>query len=261
MTDQGSSLLRIQASSRLAFGATTVALVALASGGTAVLVSHGSTIQGSPTSLPAGSLLPDAGATDHAPIVVERAPGTATPLDPSEQALRDALGYRSQPGRRTLTVPLVALNPTPAVPAIFGPALPPVDLLPVAAPAGPTLPGVPVPVDVPPVVPPVVVPPVVGPPVVVPPVIGPPVVPPLVTPPAHVPHTPRPTPKPVPSPTVPPVVVPPVPVEDPLISDPSGKGKRNHGHEQNADQPKGGKHEADQPKGGKHAASKGRHAR
>ncbi len=237
MADQGSSLLRIQASSRLAFGATTVALVALASGGTATLVNQGSASLGSPTSLPAGALLPDVGATDYAPVVVERAPGTAVPLDPSEQALRDALAHRPQPGRRTLTVPLVALNPgpTPAVRALFGPALPPVDMPPVAAP--PPVEAVP---EVPPTDPPSTIPDVVA---------RPPTVPPVVVPlPAHVPHAPR--------PTLPAVVVPPVPVVEPLISDPSDNSNQNHGHEQNADQ-----HQADRHKGGKHAAPKGRHAR
>lgn len=250
MTDQGSSLLRIQSSSRLAFGATTVALVALASGGTALLVNQGSASLGSPTSLPVGSLLPDVGATDPTLVVVERAPGTALPLDPSEQALRDALRVRPQPGRRSLIAPLVALfpEPTPTAP-VFGPAVPPADVPVVVVPAvlgGPEAP------------PKVVVPPVVVPPVVVPPDV----VPPVVLPPAHGSHSPR--------PTTPPVVVPPVPVVDPLISDPGGNGKggkdgkdnRGDKHDQyEGDKHDGDKGEADKHRGGKHAASKGRHAR
>lgn len=241
MTDQGSSLLRIQGSSRLAFGATTVALVALASGGTALLVNQGSASLGSPTSLPAGSLLPDAGATDSTHVVVERAPGTALLLDPSERALRDALGLRPQPGRRTLTVPLVAFypGPTPAAPALFGPAVPPSDFPLVVVPAVLGVPEVPPTVLVPPdVVPPVVAPPVVAPPVVVPP--------------AHGSHSPR--------PTIPPVVAPPVPVVDPLITGPSAGGKGHKGGKGNGAN-KDDIHTGDKHKGGKHAAPKGRHTR
>ena len=236
MTDQGSSLLRIQGSSRLAFGATTVALVALASGGTALLVNQGSASLGSPTSLPAGSLLPDPGATDPTPVVVERAPGTALLLDPSERALRDALGLRPQPGRRFLTVPLVALypGPTAAAAALFGPAVPLSDVPLVVVPA---VLGVP---DVPPTV---LVPPDVAPPVVAPP---------AVVPPAHGSHSPW--------PTIPPVVAPPVPVVDPLITGPSAGGKGNKGGKGNGAN-KDDRHTGDKHKGGKHAAPKGRHTR
>ena len=241
MTDQGSSLLRIQGSSRLAFGATTVALVAIASGGTALLVNQGSASLGSPTSLPAGSLLPDAGATDPTHVVVERAPGTALLLDPSERALRDALGLRPQPGRRTLTAPLVAFypGPTPAAPALFGPAVPPSDVPLVVVPAVLGVPEVP---------PTVLVPPDVGPPVVVPPVV----VPPAVVPPAHGSHSP--------GPTIPPVVAPPVPVVDPLITGPSAGGKGNKGGKANGAN-KDDIHTGHKHKGGKHAAPKGRHTR
>ena len=246
MTDQGSSLLRIQGSSRLAFGATTVALVAIASGGTALLVNQGSASLGSPTSLPAGSLLPDAGATDPTHVVVERAPGTALLLDPSERALRDALGLRPQPGRRTLTAPLVAFypGPTPAAPALFGPAVPPSDVPLVVVPAV---------LGVPEVSPTVLVPPDVGPPVVVPPVVVPPVVvPPAVVPPAHGSHSP--------GPTIPPVVAPPVPVVDPLITGPSAGGKGIKGGKANGAN-KDDIHTGHKHKGGKHAAPKGRHTR
>ena len=251
MTDQGSSLLRIQGSSRLAFGATTVALVALASGGTALLVNQGSASLGSPTSLPAGSLLPDPGATDPTPVVVERAPGTALLLDPSERALRDALGLRPQPGRRILTVPLVAFypGPTAAAAALFGPAVP-LSVAPLVV--VPWVLGVP---DVPPtvLVPPVVVPPVALPPVPAPPVVVPPVVvPPAVVPPAHGSHSPR--------PTIPPVVAPPVRVVDPLITGPSAGGKGNKGGKGNGAN-KDDIHTGDKHKGGKHAAPKGRHTR
>lgn len=241
MTDQGSSLLRIQGSSRLAFGATTVALVAIASGGTALLVNQGSASLGSPTSLPAGSLLPDAGATDSTHVVVERAPGTALLLDPSERALRDALGLRPQPGRRTLTAPLVAFypGPTPAAPALFGPAVPSSDVPLVVVPAVLGVPEVP---------PTVLVPPDVGPPVVVPPVV----VPPAVVPPAHGSHSP--------GPTIPPVVAPPVPVVDPLITGPSAGGKGNKGGKANGAN-KDDIHTGHKHKGGKHAAPKGRHTR
>jgi hypothetical protein len=117
-----SRLLRVQGTSRLAFGATTAALVTLASGGTAVLVASSTHGVGSPTSLPAGSLPPDASPTSPG-VVVDRPAGeqpvVAPPAgshDETEHALRQALAQRPVPGRRTLTAPLVPVTPvTPPV--------------------------------------------------------------------------------------------------------------------------------------------------
>jgi hypothetical protein len=151
-----SALLKVQGSSKLAFGATTAALVTLASGGTAVLVAHATHGVSSPTALPARPLPPDAAAALGGLIVGQpagTAPATpaspapsAAPVDPTQQALRDALAHRSTPGRRTLTAPLVPLLPsTPALPPpppVIGPVAPPV--------VGPTPPSAPPPVVAPP---------------------------------------------------------------------------------------------------------------
>jgi hypothetical protein len=213
-----SGLLRVQGTSKLAFGATTAALVTLASGGTAVLVAHGTSRMSSPTALPQGALSPDQG-TFPATVVVERVGGTfgaqpSATLDPSEQAIRDALGERPAPGRRTLTVPLVLVGgsgdlPVPALglpdlPGVPGLPRPPV-LPPGNLPPGNLPPVAKPPVDVPPVAkPPVAIPPVVKPPVDVPPVAKPPVaIPPVVKPPpVHAPRVPLPT-KPTPTPATP----------------------------------------------------------
>ncbi|MCW2669020.1 MAG: hypothetical protein JWO27_917 [Frankiales bacterium] len=151
-----SALLKVQGSSKLAFGATTAALVTLASGGTAVLVAHATHSVSSPTALPARPLPPDAAAAPGGLIVGQPA-GTApatpaspvsspAPVDPTQQALQDALAHRSLPGRRTLTAPLVPLLPsTPALPQpppVIGPVAPPV--------VGPTTPSTPPPVVAPP---------------------------------------------------------------------------------------------------------------
>jgi hypothetical protein len=151
-----SALLKVQGSSKLAFGATTAALVTLASGGTAVLVAHATHGVSSPTALPARPLPPDAAAALGGLIVGQpagTAPATpaspapsAAPVDPTQQALQDALAHRSPPGRRTLTAPLVPLLPsTPALPPpppVIGPVAPPV--------VGPTTPSTPPPVVAPP---------------------------------------------------------------------------------------------------------------
>jgi hypothetical protein len=172
----------------LAFGATTAALVTLASGGTALLVAHGTTTVSSPTSIP-GGLLTDTG-SQAGDVIVDRAPGTLAPrIDATEQALREALAQRGPTGRRILTVPLVHLGGATGIDLPGVPSVP-----------GVTPPAVKPPVVVPPVVnPPVVTPPVVTPPVVTPPVVTPPVVTPPVVPPVHDPHVPP----PVPDPTVP----------------------------------------------------------
>lgn len=116
----GPALLRVQATSKLAFGATTAALVTLASGGTAVLVSHGTSAMSGPTSLPSGKLLTDP-STATGPVVVDRAPGSYVPpvqappvVDHTEQVLRKALAERPPAGKRTLTAPLVELPSVPA---------------------------------------------------------------------------------------------------------------------------------------------------
>jgi hypothetical protein len=142
-----SGLLKVQGSSKLAFGATTAALVTLASGGTAVLVSHVAHSVTTPTGLPGGTRPPDVAASTDG-LVVAHPAGTTTPtarpVDRTERALHDALTARHQAPRRTLTAPLVPLTPEP--PTVQPPVTPPV---------------------APPVVPPVVVAPV-SPPVTVP---------------------------------------------------------------------------------------------
>lgn len=106
-----SGVLRVQGTSKLAFGATTAALVTLASGGTALLVARGT----SPTvtSLPAGALFVDP-AVGSAVIVGEAIASAVKPGqqgDATRQALADALARRADPGRRTLTAPLIRVGP------------------------------------------------------------------------------------------------------------------------------------------------------
>lgn len=138
------STLRVQATSKLAFGATTAALVTLASSGTAVLVSHGTASIQAPTALPPGVSLPDSAAA-AGDLVVDRAAGSygqvvqtaAAPV--AEDALREALARRAEPGRRTLTVPLVDLGlPVLEPPAPVVEPVPPV----VKVPHTPHVPGV-----------------------------------------------------------------------------------------------------------------------
>ncbi|MCW2674313.1 MAG: hypothetical protein JWP14_2902, partial [Frankiales bacterium] len=70
-----SALLKVQGSSRLAFGATTAALVTLASGGTAVLVAQATHSVSGPTSLPSMALPPDVAAGPGG-LVVQSPAGT-----------------------------------------------------------------------------------------------------------------------------------------------------------------------------------------
>lgn len=138
--EQGSRLLRVQGSSRFAFGATTAALVTLASGGTAALVAHGTAGVSTPTSLP-GALLAEAPGAAR-PVVVDRVPGTspAPPAvaapDRTVEALREALVASPSASPRTLVAPLVALTggPRVTVPALPVPVRAP---LPTAAPSAP----------------------------------------------------------------------------------------------------------------------------
>ena len=122
---------------KVVLGVSTAALVALATGGTTLLVSHG-TRQLQPTAPVVAA--PQVTTPPRAPVVVDRAPGSiALPR---------------------VRVPVLVPAAQPVVP---GPVVAP----PAAEP----------PVVEPPVVePPVVEPPVVEPPVVEPPVVGPPVV-------------------------------------------------------------------------------------
>lgn len=141
MSSEQGLALRVQGSSRFAFGATTAALITLASGGTAVLVAHGTPSASAPTSLPGGLLAEAPGAAG--PVVVARPPGVPAP-DPTVEALREALVSTPSTGPRTLVAPLVAL---PArLPSVPSPALPVGLSLPVltTVPALPTRPTVPV---------------------------------------------------------------------------------------------------------------------
>jgi hypothetical protein len=156
-----SALLRVQGSSKLAFGATTAALVTLASGGTAVLVTRVAHSVTSPTELPSGALPPDAAAPPGS-LVVDHPAGTATPpsqpVDATERALHKALTARPTTPRRTLTAPLVPLPP--AVHVVPPTAKPPVSAPPVSAPPV-TVPPVTLPVLPPitlPVIPPITLP-------------------------------------------------------------------------------------------------------
>ena len=152
----GFSPVKVQGTSMAAFGATTVALVTLATAGTGLLVSHGtSDVSGGGLARPvAGSA-----AADGSRVVVGRVLGgygaarTAAPtpvapvVDDQVVKLADALKDR---GPRTVLLPLVPIG-TPALPAVDLPALPV---------AGPPV------VPLPPVTAPVTTPPVTTPPVV-----------------------------------------------------------------------------------------------
>ena len=219
-----SAPLRVQAPSKLAFGATTAALIGLASGGTAVLVARGTASMSHIGSLPQGRLLPDVPLGTGALVVTTpAAPAHAAADQDAEHALRQALAQRpaaaGSPLARTLTAPLVALNP----PATTAPGVPSVPLVPVVP--GVQLPPIPAgvppavhpPVPLPPTItPPAVTPPAVTPPAVTPPVVTPPAVArPVVTPPDHLPRVSLPVAVPpvaVPPVAVPPVAVPPVAV-------------------------------------------------
>ena len=121
-----SGLLKVHGSSKLAFGATTAALVTLASGGSALLVSHVTNGVTSPTSLPPGPLAPDPlGLNGADGLVVDHVAGTPAPqVDPTEKALHDALAARREPGRRTLTAPLIPVQTPPVRSPLIGPPLP-----------------------------------------------------------------------------------------------------------------------------------------
>jgi hypothetical protein len=122
---------RILQSPKVGLGVTTAALVALATGGTTLLLTHGTRDLRTPAPVTAA---PQPSAVPRSPVVVDRAPGSI-----------------SLPPSRPVVVRPVAQQPAVAVPAV--PA-PPVEV-PVVTP----------PVQGPPVTPPVVVPPVVPPPV------------------------------------------------------------------------------------------------
>ena len=262
--------LRVQGTSKLAFGATTAALITLASGGTALVVAHGTSVRpSSPTALPHGTLFTD-GAVGGGAVVVDRVPGTygvphaatrpLAKLDATEAALKAALAQRPPPGRRTLVAPLVLLPAPPSTTP--GPGVTP--------PVGPI---------VVPTVGPIVVPPVSLP-------LDPPTIPPL-----HVPHVPGPTTGPGTGPTTGPGTGPttgpvtgptqppgPDPSTRPTSSDgehdgdgEAGKGEaKGHGHAKGHAKGHGRAHEAHQvshlrddhasPGRGRHSRA-GRHAR
>lgn len=132
---------RLLQSPRVGFAMTTVALVALSSGTTGILVSHGAS-QLQPV---VPHVVPSRAPSPHAtPVLVERAPGSLLP--------HSITGVR-QPARPA-AAPARVVDVAPTTPIV-----------------------VPVPVVEPPVVtPPVPGPPVLGPPVVDPGVVEPPVV-------------------------------------------------------------------------------------
>lgn len=152
MVDLPSRLLH---SPKVGLGVATAALVALSTGGTMLLVSHGNH-QLQPiapvVAAPQAPLMP------RAPVVVDRAPGTV-----------------AAPPTRAVVLRPAVVRPQPPAPAEVSPR----------EPAPPVLQP---PVVQPPVLnPPVVEPPVLEPPVVDPPVLGPPVVEPPVLDPALAP--------------------------------------------------------------------------
>jgi hypothetical protein len=147
---QPSVLLRVQGSSRFAYTVTTAALVTLASGGTALLVSQGTTALPGATALPPAAPLPDAGAAQGA-VVVERPAGTLAAVRPVRPVpvvrgpgallgtfARSAAPTQVTPAQvtsvvlRQLPAPQVAV--VPAAPAVPLPAvpLPTVPVVPVA---------------------------------------------------------------------------------------------------------------------------------
>ncbi|MDP9182342.1 MAG: hypothetical protein M3P04_06145 [Actinomycetota bacterium] len=168
MTGRAPLSSRLLQSPRVGFGLTTLALVALASGGTSILVSHGTNqLQpDAPRVTPSRSPSPAA-----APVLVERAPGSLLPT--------------SLTGRRAPARPAPVSRSETVAPQVVE-----------------VVPPQPVVVPVPVVAPPVVAPPVVEPPVVEPPVVGPFIEPPTVDPDtlrgsrpgrrAHPPHPPHP---------------------------------------------------------------------
>jgi hypothetical protein len=134
---------RVLQNPRVGFGVTTVALVALASTGTGLLVAHG-TKQLQP---PPVISLPTPAVEAGPPVLVPRAPGTLRP-----------------PVARPVVAPRVVVPAAQPLPVLEPVPAPTPDVTPVVEP----------PVVEPPVVPPPVVePPVVPPPVVEPPVVSP----------------------------------------------------------------------------------------
>ena len=143
MAVDSSSLLPALKSSRLGVGITTVALVALASGTTGVLVSHGTKQLQVPPRHTGPQTQAQAPARTPA-VVVDRAPGSIT-LPPPQHARAPQLPGPSARGP-VVQVPVVPVPPV--VPPVVEPPAPPVEVPPVVGP---------------PVEPPVVEPPVDGP--------------------------------------------------------------------------------------------------
>jgi hypothetical protein len=99
---QPSVLVRVQAGSRLAFGVTTAALVTLASGATAVLVSQGTTSLPGASALAPNAPVTDGGVVQNA-VVVDRPAGTVA-------ALRRAAARPAAPGLPSTDVLLAAFS-------------------------------------------------------------------------------------------------------------------------------------------------------
>jgi hypothetical protein len=124
----GSSLSqRLLQSPRVGFALTTAALVVLASGGTALLVSHGtSQLQpAAPRSFPPRSASPAAG-----PVLVERAPGSFAPPQVHAIVPAAAPALLAAPPRSSISVQLLPPVPVPvpvppSAPASVPPALEP----------------------------------------------------------------------------------------------------------------------------------------
>jgi hypothetical protein len=139
VADARSLPARVLQTPRVGFGLTTAALVALASGGTGVLVAHG-TSQLQP---PAPHLLPSQPSSPptSAPVLVPGSPGSlALPpalIDRTARGIHRALTQGSSREPRRVRLPLVDAPPPETVvvtPPVLPPVLPPVVLPPVAPP-------------------------------------------------------------------------------------------------------------------------------
>jgi hypothetical protein len=104
--------------SRLVLGASTVALVMVASGGTAFLVTHGARqLQPPQAAAPAPQVVPRPAAT---PLILPPAPGSAL-FGPGHPAVVRPVAVVQPPAAQDVTPDVV-----PAVPPVVGPVAPPV---------------------------------------------------------------------------------------------------------------------------------------
>jgi hypothetical protein len=125
---------RVLQSPRVGFGLTTLALVGLASTGTGLLVSHG-TSQLQP---PVQHVVPTQAPPPLTPVVVDRAPGTFRPSVPSRpRVVRVVVPAAPQQDRGAVTAPPAVVDVPPVVdlPPVVGPPV----VVPPVLPPGPVL--------------------------------------------------------------------------------------------------------------------------